>query len=623
MSLSPLGHLTGSTIELLVSCTGLADLDEFTKSDPMCVLFLKQFGQWKECGRTEAIRNTLNPKFVESFMLEFDPSLQQCLMFSVYDIDSRSTDLKHHDFVGSVEVTLSNLLDPTKTLCTSCKTLRVPGDPRARGIISITSEIMQESRDKVSLHVGGRKLGKTGNIISSKPDVYLEISRSIDNIAYQPVYRTETLNKTQNPRWRPFEIGFQRLCNGDWDRLLEFSVWHHSGTGDYKMLGRKVTTLRELKSLKVSGHFHEVGLVPRKKEKHKNSVKITVCGYLRFFHIRIDCQYSLMDFIRGGLTLNLIVGIDFTSSNGKPGEKLCLHDTVTGKDNQYIEVIENLGSLILNCNQERKLSLFGFGARVDNSDKVSQCFPLSGDLDNIYVNGISSAINFYKKAVKTVRFAGPSRLKPMLAMAESMAVKEPTQDDQVYHVLLIITDGIINDFDDVIERLISISHLPLSVVFVGVGPAEFSLMETFSYHNVGVLSCKGLNTCSMRKHTHFVSFRRESQQSAGADVQARDAFAVLSTQVTEYMKSRGISPNKPKLSLTDSLISEDLSHYEEEADKVSLRTSMRSDRRSLSKVSSYSSLTQRMSGISGPMCPTCGSTLEPGTSSFSELSNIG
>ena len=62
MSNNPLSHLSGSSIELLVSCVGLADLDEFTKSDPMCVLFYKQFGQWKEFGRTEAIRDSLNPK---------------------------------------------------------------------------------------------------------------------------------------------------------------------------------------------------------------------------------------------------------------------------------------------------------------------------------------------------------------------------------------------------------------------------------------------------------------------------------------------------------------------------------------------------------------------------------
>ncbi|XP_045196054.2 copine-3-like isoform X2 [Mercenaria mercenaria] len=588
MSVSPLNHLTGSTIELLISCTGLADLDEFTKSDPMCVLFFKQFGQWKEFGRTEAIRDTLNPRFVESFMLEFDPALQQTLMFRVYDIDNRTTDLKHHDYVGSVEMTLTDLLDPTKNVCTSCKTLRVPGDPRARGIISITSEVVRESRDKVSLHVGGQKLGKTGKILSSKPNVYLEISRSIDNIAFHPVHRTETLYKTQNPRWRPFEVGLQRLCNGDWDRQLEFSVWRHSGTGDYKMLGRKVTTLRELKILKT-----------------------------------IDCQYSLMDYTRGGLKLNLTIAIDFTSSNGKPSEKLSLHDISSDKGNQYTDVIESLGTLILNCNREQKLALFGFGARVDNSNKVSHCFPLSNDWDNVHVNGIFSAINLYKNAVKKIRFAGPSKLKPMLAMAESMAVREPSQDSQAYHVLIIVTDGIINDFDDVMERLISISHLPLSVIFVGVGPADFYLMEMFSHHKVGLLTCQETKMCSTRKHTHFVSFRRDSQQSVGSDVQARDAFAVISAQVTEYMKNKNITPNKPSLLLTESLKSEELlQEFKEESDTVSMR-SFGSERHNISRASSYGSLSRIMSCITGPKCPTCGSTLKPGTSLFSGITNIG
>ncbi|KAL4233038.1 hypothetical protein ACF0H5_007724 [Mactra antiquata] len=201
MNNTELGHFTGRTIEVLISCTDLADLDDFTKSDPMCVLFYKQYGQWKEVGRTEAIRNTLNPKFVETFLLEYDPVLQHNLMFSLYDIDNSSSDLRRHDFVGSVETTLSDLLDPRKDICTVCKTLRVAGTSKARGIISITSEVVKESRDKVSLHVGGHRLNKSGKIIMSKPDVYLEISRSIDNVEFHPVLRTETIRKTQHPRY--------------------------------------------------------------------------------------------------------------------------------------------------------------------------------------------------------------------------------------------------------------------------------------------------------------------------------------------------------------------------------------------------------------------------------------
>ena len=49
-------------VELMISCTDLANLDTFTKSDPMCALFSRQFGQWTELARTEAIIESLNPK---------------------------------------------------------------------------------------------------------------------------------------------------------------------------------------------------------------------------------------------------------------------------------------------------------------------------------------------------------------------------------------------------------------------------------------------------------------------------------------------------------------------------------------------------------------------------------
>ncbi|KAH3738548.1 hypothetical protein DPMN_045185 [Dreissena polymorpha] len=201
-------QLPGNLYEVMVSCSELADLDEFTKSDPMCVLFHKQFGQWKEVCRTEAIRNTLNPKFVKSFILDFDHSLPQNLMFSVYDIDNSSTDLGDHDFVGSAEFSSSELIDPKLSICTRCKTLRVAGRSRGRGIISVTSERIVDCKEKVTLHAGAHKLNKRGRIISSKPDSYLEISRSIDNVSYQPVFRSETVFKSLHPRY----FGLRSSC---------------------------------------------------------------------------------------------------------------------------------------------------------------------------------------------------------------------------------------------------------------------------------------------------------------------------------------------------------------------------------------------------------------------------
>ncbi|XP_052807081.1 copine-9-like [Mya arenaria] len=607
-SLSRTGSaLTGTRYEILVSCTGLTDLDTLTKSDPMCVLFYKQFGQWREVGRTEAIKNTLNPKFVGSFVLDFDPSVQQNFMFSVYDIDHRSPELRHHDFVGSVELSSLDLVEPKVDICTRCKTLRVPGSARGHGLISITSERIRECRDKVSFHVGAHKLNKKGKLISKKPDVYLEISRSIDNVTFHPIYRTETDKKTQHPRWRPFEIGLQRLCNGDWDRQLELAVWHHGGTGDYKMLGRRVATLRDLNSIQKVGHYKELPLAPKKQGSITNSIKITNNGYLRFFQVRVDCDYSLLDYVTGGMKLNLNVAIDFTASNGTPEQTMSLHDVSQNKKTPYMEVIEAFGGVICGFCTEVKIGMLGFGAKMKKSSVINHCFPLSNDWNRFYEYGIESAISRYKKAVKHIRMSGPTRLKPVISFAESMAVREPTQDNQVYHVLLVITDGILNDIDDVLERLTSISHLPLTVVFAGVGPADFKLMECFSQDSTGFVGLKYRTTSLNRKHTHFVSFSRENGQTIDLDRLARETLAVISSQITEYMRRKDIIPNKP------SLTSLPRSHS-----SVSLIEASQTEGRGLSRKSaSRTSLISRnsVSNATDPKCPTCGSVLDNGSSS--------
>ena len=48
---------------------------------------------------------------------------------------------------------------------------------------------------------------------------------------------------------------------------------------------------------------------------------------------------------------------------------------------------------------------------------------------------------------------------------------------QVYHVLLIITDGVISDMSQTIKAVITASELPMSIIIVGVGDADFDAMD--------------------------------------------------------------------------------------------------------------------------------------------------
>lgn len=54
---------------------------------------------------------------------------------------------------------------------------------------------------------------------------------------------------------------------------------------------------------------------------------------------------------------------------------------------------------------------------------------------------------------------------------------EMTQFNQKYTVCLILTDGIINDLDATIDEVVRGSILPISIIIVGIGNADFDQME--------------------------------------------------------------------------------------------------------------------------------------------------
>lgn len=56
-----------STITLSFACRNLPNLDTFTRTDGMVVLYRKLGNQWQRIGMTEVISDNLDPTWVKSF----------------------------------------------------------------------------------------------------------------------------------------------------------------------------------------------------------------------------------------------------------------------------------------------------------------------------------------------------------------------------------------------------------------------------------------------------------------------------------------------------------------------------------------------------------------------------
>ncbi|XP_077458444.1 copine-8-like isoform X3 [Stigmatopora argus] len=108
-------RVPATKIEVTVSCRSLLDVDTFSKSDPVVVLYLQAIGtkEWRESGRTEVIDNTRNPDFVRKFVLDFFFEEKQNLRFDVYNVDSRSCNISKHDFLGQTFCTLGEIIGTT------------------------------------------------------------------------------------------------------------------------------------------------------------------------------------------------------------------------------------------------------------------------------------------------------------------------------------------------------------------------------------------------------------------------------------------------------------------------------------------------------------------------------
>jgi hypothetical protein len=67
------------------------------------------------------------------------------------------------------------------------------------------------------------------------------------------------------------------------------------------------------------------------------------------------------------------------------------------------------------------------------------------------------------------RKIGPTLLGPIIkTSAERAAMSGCRQDNQKYHVLLILTDGIINDEEQAIAAIVEASYTPLSIIIIGL-----------------------------------------------------------------------------------------------------------------------------------------------------------
>ena len=215
-------------------------------------------------------------------------------------------------------------------------------------------------------------------------------------------------------------------------------------------------------------------------------------------------EITFLDYIYKGMKLGLDIGIDFTGSNYAPDEPRSLHYCGNmEKRNPYERAILSCATIMANYDYDKLFPVYGFGAIIKGQKSASMCFNINFKNDpNIkYVENI---LKEYRNCMDKIYFSGPTYFSPII----NKVVEEIKKQNDIfeYHVLMILTDGIIEDMEETIEALVEGSFYPLSVIIIGIGEYDFKKMEQLDGDEIPLISKKGVKR--QRDLVQFVPFNK-------------------------------------------------------------------------------------------------------------------
>ena len=107
-----------------------------------------------------------------------------------------------------------------------------------------------------------------------------------------------------------------------------------------------------------------------------------------------------------------------------------------------------------------------------------------------------------------------------------------------YTILMILTDGMIDDMEETIDALVEASFLPISVIIIGIGNGDFTKMNVLDADEYPLYDRSGRK--ADRDLVQFVpynNFKNNPQKLA------EQVLEEIPRQVVEYYQHKGIQPN--------------------------------------------------------------------------------
>jgi len=252
-----------------------------------------------------------------------------------------------------------------------------------------------------------------------------------------------------------------------------------------------------------------------------------------FIAVPPQARPKFNEYVKSGMVdVDLCVAIDFTSSNGDPRIPGTQHFSRDGLMNDYEESIVAIGETISKYSSSQDYPVWGFGAKF--AGETRHIFQLG---NSSTAHGVEGILDAYRTVWETdLIMSGPTVLHSVLRAAASRAKKfynaPVSKTNDKYCILLILTDGIVQDLNSTQElvRTYSSLGLPLSVIVIGIGRADFSDFKQWS-------NSPSLDTCGRFTFVEFREYQFDPEELS------RQALVKVPQDIVDYYLSRDILPS--------------------------------------------------------------------------------
>ncbi len=469
------GHLQ-QNVYFKISAVGLPNVDIGSDSDP----YFKFFLNGRLIHTSKVIDNNLSPDFREDPVhLTYHFEENQTIRIEMWDENT----LRPHILMSTATTTVANIMSKPGSVWTSKMKNPEGSDIESHITIRGFSEPIDKDIVTFSLAVNGVDYGQ---------DYYIDIRKTVFRVGEKAdsLWTTKggySTNCVSFPDIIHLTVGVV----GGWDIPIQISLMKKLGSRE-EGVGHLQTTLRILQShpeifmIRPSRQTSQKMINPEANKSHME---------LKLFINNFQHIPTFLSYIREGTEIEFCTAIDFTGSNGDPNMASSLHHHSTDRPNQYQLAIRAVGPVLEGYDSNQEFPLFGFGAQKYGN--VYHSFSMNGDETNPCVHGLAGIEETYLRSLTEAKtshqiygknkstlnhqsfiFSGPTYFSPTIHRVIELARATPqSTTQQKYFVLLMITDGVINDTDATIEALRIASELPISIIIVGVGNADFSTMD--------------------------------------------------------------------------------------------------------------------------------------------------